>query len=175
MGQIFDLESTGAVPIMRMAISDLILYLGKNCKVVYPPKMVQCNNCVRDPIGNKSKNIYLHGGPIAFPMGSICPVCEGAGATRAEEVSEIIRVIVHWNPKKYQNVKLDNTRLADGVVSIKGHIADLPKIKTMDYFIPHIEIDAYANFKFRLSSEPISKGNIVQGEFFTALLERVAG
>lgn len=174
MGQVFTLDQS-IINTMEFAINDLILYLGKNCKVVYAPIMVPCVNCVFDQIGNKSKNIYLHGGPIAFPMGSICPLCDGAGQTFAEEVSEIIRVIVHWNPKKYMNVKLDNMRIADGLISIKGHISDMPKISQMSYFIPHIELAGYANYRFRLTSEPISQGNIVQGKFFTALLERVAG
>lgn len=174
MGQIFTLEDD-VVQIMEFALNDLVLYLGKNCKVVYPPKMTPCANCVFDPIGNKSKNVYLHGGPMPFPFGSICPLCEGVGGLAGEEVSEVIRVIVHWNPKKYMNVKLDNVRLNNGVISIKGHIADMPKISRMSYFIPHIEIDGYANYRFRLVSEPISQGNIVQGRFFTALLERVAG
>jgi hypothetical protein len=73
------------------------------------------------------------------------------------------------------NTKLDNVRLNNGVISIKGHIADMPKISRMSYFVPHIEIADYANYRFRLSSEPISQGNIVQGKFFTALLDRSAG
>lgn len=172
MGEIFTLDDD-VVDIMRMAISDLILYLGKNCKVVYPPRMVRCDNCVYDPIGKKSKNVYSNGGPIAFPYGSICPVCGGAGMTAAEIHEEIIRVIVHWNPKKYLNTKLDNVRLANGVISIKGHIDDMPKIRKMDYFVPHIELEGYGDFKFRLSGEPVSQGNIVQGKFFTGLLDRV--
>lgn len=173
MGQVFTLEED-VIQIMEFAINDLILYLGKNCKIVYPPRMVSCENCEFDPIGNKSKNIYTHGGPISFPFGSICPVCEGAGRLAAEEVSEVVRVIVHWNPKKYMNTKVDNLRLKNGVISIKGHIIDMPKISMMEYFIPHIEIAGYGDYRFRLSSEPISQGNIVQGKFFTALLDRVA-
>ena len=84
-------------------------------------------------------------------------------------------MIVHWNPKKYMNAKIDNVRFKNGAISLKGHIADMPKISKMEYFIPHIEIDGYADYRFRLVSEPISQGNIVQGKFFTALLERVAG
>lgn len=172
MGQIFTLDPE-VVTIMEYAINDLILYLGKNCKVVYPAKMTPCNNCLRDPIGGKSKNIYTHGGPMPFPFGSICPLCEGAGGLAGEEVSEIIRVIVHWNPKKYMNTQIDNLRLKNGVISIKGHIDDMPKISMMEYFIPHVELAGYGDYRFRLSSEPISQGNIVQGAFFTALMDRI--
>lgn len=172
MGQIFTLEQA-VVDTTEKALNDLILYLGKDCKVVYPPKITPCSNCVRDTIGNKSKNIYLHGGPLPFPNNTICPVCGGSGSTSAEETSEIVHLIVTWNPKKYMNIKLDNIRLNDGVIQIKGKIADMPKIQRMSYLIPHIAIDAYGHYRFRLSGEPISPGNIVQGKFFTALLDRI--
>jgi len=174
MGQIFSLDPK-VTQTMEFALNDLILYLGKDCKIFYPPKITLCTNCVRDTIGNKSKNIYLHGGPMPFPQNTICPMCGGTGSSKEDAVFEIIHVIVHWNTKKYMNVKLDNVRLAQGTIKIKGHIADLPKIQRMDYFVPHVDIDAYGHYKFRLAAEPISQGNIVQGKFFTALLDRIGG
>lgn len=172
MGKIFTLDAT-TIQIMADAIDDMIFYLGKDCKLVYPPKITPCVNCVQDPIGTKSKNIYLHGGPYPFPQGSICPLCDGEGGTRAEEISEIVRFIIHWNPKTYQNIRLDNVRLAAGVLKIKGYLSDFPKLRACSYMIPHIDIAAYQNYRFRLSSEPVSGGNIVQGRYFTALLDRV--
>jgi hypothetical protein len=174
MGQIFTLQPS-VIQTMEFALNDLILYLGKDCRVYYPPKITPCNNCVRDTIGNKSRNIYLHGGPMPFQMNTLCPVCGGAGSTTAEETFEVIHVIVHWNTKKYMNIKLDNVRLAQGVIKIKGHIVDLPKIQAMSYFVPHTDIDAYGHYKFRLAAEPVSQGNIVQGKFFTALMDRIPG
>jgi hypothetical protein len=172
MGVIFTLDPN-IVATMNSAISDLLLYLGKDCRIAYAPKIIPCANCLRDPIGNKSKNIYLHGGPVPFPQGSICPICDGAGGTSAAEVTEILHLIVNWNPKVWNNTKVDNLRLSGDVLHIKGHIVDMPKIKRMDYLVPHIQIEAYSRMKFRLASDVISPGNIVQGQYFSCLLSRV--
>ncbi len=174
MGRIFTLQQS-IIDIMDAALGDLILYLGKNCRIVYPPVITPCTNCLRDSIGNKSKNIYLHGGPFPFPQGSICPVCDGTGSTRAEEVTEVTRFIVTWSPKKFNDAPVDPARIAKGVIEIKGYIIDMPKISRMSYLVPHIDIEGYAHYRFRLVGEPISPGNIVQGKYFVALLERSAG
>lgn len=172
MGQIFSLDPA-VISTMASAIDDLILYLGKECKVVYPPKIIACVNCLVDPIGKKSKNIYLSGGPVPFPQGSICPVCDGAGGTLASETFDIVQVILHWQPREFGGVKLDNVRLAKGVIKIKGYLSDLPKFQRCSYMIPHINIDAFLHYRFRLSSEPVSNGNIVQARYFSALFDRI--
>lgn len=170
MGQIFTLDA-GTIQIMEYAINDIILYLGKQCKIVYPPKTVPCGNCLRDASG-KSRNIYLHGGPVPFPSNSICPLCGGSGSSKEEEVTEIVQVIINWNPKEWMNIKLDQTRLANGVLHVKGHIGDMPKFMRMSYMVPDIKIAAYADYRFQLKGEPWSGGNIVQGKFFECLLDR---
>ena len=48
------------------------------CKMVFTgSKMESCPNCIYDPIGRKSSNRYVDGGPIPFQ--GICPMCNGIG------------------------------------------------------------------------------------------------
>ena len=78
MGKLFTL-SDDVKKIAQDAIDDLIDQLGKDCLLVYPPLPSACVNCVIDPIGNKSSNHWTSGGPMPFPNGSICPLCDGRG------------------------------------------------------------------------------------------------
>ena len=48
------------------------------CTLMYGGKFATCSNCIYDPIGKKSANRYLSGGPIPFNNGQICPFCHGA-------------------------------------------------------------------------------------------------
>ena len=71
-------------------IDAVIDTFGKTCRVYYPPKQISCVNCILDPIGNKSANRYLHGGPIPFRNGALCPVCNGVGYRAEETFSAIV-------------------------------------------------------------------------------------
>lgn len=145
--------------------------LAKKCKIVYPPKMSLCNNCEPSPIGNKSSNKYLHGGPIPFPIGSICPACGGNGYI-AQEASEDMYFTTKIIEKPYFQLGID-VNVPDGLLRIKGFIRDLPKLKRADYILHDIDMSGYLNRKYKMYGEPTSKSNIVQGEYFEAYFIRV--
>ena len=63
MGKIFTL-SDDIKSVVTDALDDLITELGKDCRLVYPPRFVPCGNCIYDPIAGKSSNHWKSGGPI---------------------------------------------------------------------------------------------------------------
>lgn len=62
-----------------------------------------CNNCVFDPVSNKSSNVYNDVGPNPFSENSICPVCLGMGQI-ATEAQETINMAVIFNSKHWLNI-----------------------------------------------------------------------
>ena len=85
-----------------------------------------CNNCVYDPIGKKSSNVYEAGGPVPFPFGGICPVCNGLGKKPVIS-TEDIKVIIVYNPKEFVNY--------DTSVNVQeGTIQTMAKLSLMSKF-----------------------------------------
>lgn len=141
----------------------MISQWGKSCRLVYPPKYVECTNC--------SLGHYKTGGPMPFNFG-VCPLCNSNG-TKATEVSENITMIINWMPSpfKYPLANI-NIRTPSAKIESKGFIADLPKILQCDHMII-LNVDGYQHFKFELEGEPGDRGSIVQGKYFTVLWNRV--
>ena len=50
-------------------------------------------NCIFDPVGKKSSNRWRTGGPLFFPNGAICGLCNSAGGAHATENSDTINLI----------------------------------------------------------------------------------
>ena len=99
MAKIFTL-SNDIKQIAQNAIDDLIDQLGKDCLLSYPPFPELCNNCILDPIGNKSSNHWTNGGPIPFPNGGICPLCNGDGY-HYKEVTKSIKLLISNSPSQW--------------------------------------------------------------------------
>lgn len=108
-------------------VDDFInLNFGEDCVLLYPPKKIECPNCVVDLIGGKSSNIYKSGGPYQFADGMICPYCNGEGFYN-QDYTETIKLRVYWSPKDW--VKTGTTfGIPAGAVQIIGFLSDLPKI-----------------------------------------------
>jgi hypothetical protein len=91
-------------------------------------KYEDCENCSYDSIGQKSANRYVSGGPVPFPFGTICPMCDGRGK-RGVETSESINLMVIWNYKEFINV---------GTVYTGAD--DMIQVITFDENIPHSHV-----------------------------------
>lgn len=170
MGIIFTLDPEIKATIQD-ALDDLITELGKPCKLVYPSKSVKCVNCIYDPIGKKSSNIWKTGGPMKFMVG-VCPMCNGGG-TRAEEVSETIKMLCAWEPKKFfvpfQEI---NIKSPYGLLQTKFYLKDLPKIKMADHLVFQVPIEPYVKSNYYLIGEPGDQSNIIQDRYCIATWER---
>lgn len=173
MGTIFTLTAD-IKAIARTAIDDLIQELGKDCRLLFPPLMKPCVNCLPDVIGKKSSNFWVNGGPIPFPGGTLCPMCDGKGL-RAEQATAPIRMLIAWKPEKWVLDRLPNIEAPGGLIQTKGYLADVPKILQARQMVIETQIEGVMRYAFELASEPIDASNIIQGRYFVALWRRRNG
>jgi hypothetical protein len=108
---------------------------------------------------------------MPFSSGTLCPLCGGVGK-RFEEKFDKVKFLCQWNPRSW--FMAANIRVPDGYVQIKGYITDLPRLRRCEYILLQTPISGLTYFKFKLDSEPIDRGNIIQGRYFVALLKRIA-
>jgi hypothetical protein len=172
MGKLFTLDE-GTKQVVQDALDDLITEFGKRCRVVYPPRWAACANCVSDPVGKKSANRWRTGGPLPFPSGSVCPLCNGAGGHHAEELSEEVLLLCAWEPKNfwYPAPGLD-VRVPGGALQTKGFLSDMPKITRCDHLVFQLPVEPYAHYRYRLVGEPGDRSNIIQNRYFIANWQR---
>lgn len=145
----------------------LIIFAGKICRLVYPPVLVDCLQCIYDPIGKKSSGRYRDGSIIP---GGICHLCGGVGK-KASEASENIKMTIDWKPTNWEGMPIP-VRVPAGFILTRGFIVDLPKIKraTEMYIIGATE--PYSKYKYVLESEPVDPFQFVPGKYFAALWKR---
>ena len=84
-------------------------------------KYENCTNCVYDPIGRKSSNTYQAGGPVPFPFGGLCPMCNGEGK-RPVISTENINVIIVYNPKEFMNYDT-SVNNPEGLIQTMGRLS----------------------------------------------------
>ena len=146
--------------------------LAKTCIIVYPPKQVRCNNCVFDPISNKSSNRPLSEAPVPFQPGSSCPLCNGKGLMQTA-VEEEITLKCNWTFKKFVNPPGDvRLRLPHSICEIKGFASDLPKLLKADYLLIDIPTMPIIRKPFVLMGEPGDPSSMVPGRYFLSYWER---
>jgi hypothetical protein len=177
MAKIFSID-----PSIRQVVSDVMDDLlantsqggmGKTCRLVYPPKLTPCLNCIYDSVANRSSNRPVSGAPQPFPPGTLCPMCSGKGMN-SQEQSEEITLKCNWEPRNFLKPSSVDIRLPYSVVEVKGYMSDLPKILKCDHLILNLPVEPYIRQKFRLMGEPGDPSNIVPGRYFVAFFERLA-
>ena len=117
----------------------------------------------------------MTGGPVPFPVGTACPMCNGAGR-RAEEVTETVVFLIAWQPKDFFMPFPSQVQVPDGLIQVKGFVSpDLPKILRADTVVVDVTNENYLRQRYRKKGEPGIPGNIIQGRYFVANLERAGG
>ncbi len=171
MGKIFTLDAD-VKAVIQDALDDLITELGKDCRLVYPPRWVSCVNCVYDQIGGKSSNRWKTGGPMQFAAGTACPLCNGKGK-RGEEVSETIRLLCAWDPRAFWlPVPTVQVRVPHSIVQTKGYLTDMPKVMKADHLVVELPIEPFVRVRVKLASQPVDPSNIIQARYFVATWEQ---
>ena len=132
-------------------------------------KYENCQNCLYDPIGQKSSNKYQSGGPVPFPFGSICPVCDGRGK-RGVETTETIYVMVIWDYKDFFNVGTVNTGSND-MIQILTFDENTPKIKKTNEITIDVDKAGYGRHRFAKAGEPQPCG-FSNTDFVSCLFKR---
>jgi hypothetical protein len=128
------------------------------CQIVYPPKKVQCVNCLPGPLG-QGANVYRSGGPAPFNFGS-CPVCQGKGYKEEETKADVrLRVYFASDRSKTENYKvLANLKVDDYEAQLIGYMTDLVKIKRADHIMLVKNNGGNQSIKCRLIGEPVPWG-----------------
>jgi hypothetical protein len=172
MGKIFKLDQDVRA-VVQTVFDDMICEFGKDCRIVYPPRWIACANCIFDQQKALSSNRWKTGGPMPFPSGATCPLCNGKGRA-AEEVSEVLHLLCSWQEKRFAKTvpNLTEVRLPYGLLSTKGYLVDMPKLQRCDHLIVQIPIEAYGVGQYHLIGEPGDRNNIIQGRYCVALWER---
>ena len=171
MAKLFTL-SADVKKIAQDAIDDLIDQLGKDCLLLYPPLPEFCVNCELDPIGNKSSNHWTNGGPMPFPNGSICPMCNGSGY-HFKESTKSIKLLIANSPSEWFVKIPAGIQMPAGTIQTKGYVTDLPDVLQCRKLIVQISLEPLVRYVYELKGEPIDQGNIVQGRYWVGLWNRV--
>jgi len=115
-----------------------------------------CTNCLYNPIVDKSFNKYNGSGPLPFPEGSICPVCNGFGKIiyDAEETVYLGVILdskywLNWGPKNIQIPNLAAQTLCS--------ITLMPKLQNATQMVV-ADNEAYDNNQYSKAGPPIPMG-----------------
>jgi hypothetical protein len=153
--------------------------LGKHCTLAFPPVRVRCPNCGWDNANRRSNSRYKSGGPQPFPVGGLCPVCNGKGSIDTPVTQDIV-LLCNWNPKEW--VRLPNfdpsnvnIQIPGGMLQTKGFLADVPRILQSRKLLVETAIQGIVNYTYELDGEPVDSGNIIQGRYFYAMWKRAGG
>lgn len=157
----------------QQGIDDLINQLGKNCRLVFPPRIIPCPNCILDPNTKMSTGYYKAGGPYFFDDGTICPMCNGGGQQSIES-TKTIKMLVEWNPKnvlsklKDYNIQITSPH---SIALTKTFLIYVPDILQCQYAILDTGVEAMLSLKCYKISEPVLSGLQVS-RYATIIWER---
>jgi len=114
-----------------------------------------CTNCTYNPIGRKSGNRYKSGGPIPFPNGQTCPMCNGAGRIGDEQTEEIHMMVI-WDYDSWINVGGQDrtTQTPGGFAQTISDITTYAKIKRAKTVLLNTDVSNYEKHRFQRDGEP---------------------
>lgn len=142
---------------LSKAYDDSIRYMldknvyGRECLFVYPPKLVECTNCIVNSSG-LSSGIYKQNGPTPFNVPKVCPVCHGNGTFKEDKEDKDILIVLFDANKWFDPTKAAD--MPDNSAMIIGETDKTwKKIVTCDYIILNTDIYTKAT-PYRLKDEP---------------------
>jgi intein/homing endonuclease len=156
-------KRVGNVTVYDLEIADEHYYIANGVGV---------HNCVYDPIGEKSSNTWITGGPIPFDAGAICPMCNGGGKLAVENTF-VVTMIVRINPSKWWVKPPFGVQIPDGMIQTKGYYTDAPRILQSRKMVLQTATEGILRQKYELAGEPIDASNLVQGRYIVCLWNRV--
>lgn len=161
--------SDNTIQIFQDGIDTLINQLGKSVKLIYPPTIIACPNCINDPIGNKPANRFRPG-PMRFSDGRRCPYCRGTKKTEQEN-SEVIQGLIQVKPRDYKRYGI-SVQDPGGLIRVKTFISDVIKIERATHAIVDIQKQNIIKMKCRKIREPIPTG-LRDSRYAITFFERV--
>lgn len=153
----------------------MIREFGKTCVLIFPPKIVDCDNC-NLTVGGNPKNIWRHGGPTPIAGNLNCGLCSGSGKI-SSEVTEEIKMIVNFASTLKQNLKdrdAGTISMPKSIIESRGFIYDLPKIINCLEMELQPSIHSIVKARYRLLNSPTDFFSILSDRYFMATWERIA-
>lgn len=115
-----------------------------------------CTNCNYDPIGRKSSNTYQAGGPIPFPFGGLCPMCNGEGKKPVIS-TENINVMIVYNPREFINFN-SSVNTTEGLIQTMARLALMPKFQKAKTLLASTDINNMFTRTYERIDEPTPCG-----------------
>jgi hypothetical protein len=112
-----------------------------------------CDNCIFDPIQQRSSNRYNNTGLAPFPEYSICPVCQGQGMIDKSR-DETIYMAVLFDQKYWLNWGSKSVNINDGMIQTICSIEYLPKIINCKEIIVNKNLNEYGNYNYSRAGDP---------------------
>tara|TARA_R110000824_G_scaffold130213_6_gene291986 strand:- start:595 stop:1122 length:528 start_codon:yes stop_codon:yes gene_type:complete len=119
-------------------------------------KYESCVNCLYDPIGQKSSNRFQNGGPVPFPFGGICPLCNGNGK-RPITSSENVKLAVIFEPKQFLEISTP-VNTADGYIQTLAKKAMTARLQRAKEIIVATDVSGFFSHRYQRMSEPLPIG-----------------
>lgn len=114
-----------------------------------------CPNCIFDPISRLSGHKYNGTGPISFPTGSICPVCQGEGTIVGSAKTENINMAVIFDSKYFLNWSGAKTvDIPTGTIQSICSISEIGKIIKASSIVVDTNISTYGNYEYSRDGDP---------------------
>lgn len=141
--------------------------IAKSCTLIYPPRRIECDNCVLNTIGGVSTNAYRHGGPAPFNFGK-CPLCGGNGY-HEEEITENINLRIYWEQRDW--IKVSEIAFPSAEVQVIGFASDLQKLRRANEILVNRE-STHGVWRMVLAGQPFMHG-FGKDRYFIAFLKSV--
>lgn len=131
--------------------------LSVQCKLEYETTdSVYCNNCIFDPILDKSFNKYNGGGPLSFAEGSICPVCGGFGKVVCDSNENIYMAMI-FDSKYWMNWGPSFVQIPNLAAQSLSSITLMPKILNTSR-MSIVNVNGYDNGYYYRAGQPTPMG-----------------
>ena len=132
-------------------------------------KYEDCSNCVFDPIGRKSANRFQDGGPIPFPYGGVCPMCNGGGR-KGVTSTEDVNLAVIFEPRQFLDISAP-VNTADGYIQTLAKKVMTPKLQRAKEIVVATAVSGFFKHRYERAGEPTPIG-IGNNEFVLSTWRR---
>lgn len=165
--------SQDLVNLHNCKISELITNLGQDCTLQSPAELIECTNCIYDPISKRSTGIYKTGGPRPFTKG-VCPHCRGIGREDSKTESTI-RCVVIWNPKEWIDIlpEVMDWKVPRNMIQLWGYYSDVPALLEADTIIVAKDLRDIVKYVCRRVGQPVPKGFAIPSNDQLFFMQRV--
>lgn len=148
----FSIPMADLTSLYQEVADEMLNQFGRSVKIYYPPKRIECDNCVLTNFGNTgSSNVYKNGGPQPFTLG-FCPLCEGRGYKDIDSTPDTIKLRYYPHKKQWKKF-ISAVAIPEAEGMIIGNMVDMPKLLRCSK-IEIYDIENIRSFLFVLASEP---------------------